>query len=141
MLTGEFHSDISVLNVLGFCAAKAKPKEGLTYPKISGIFVLVTTSFKPGEYFPRKRLITCLCLSSKLFQKIILEYLDGNFNNSLTWESVLIYSRFGNTLHQPGDYDKDNSQSLFSWEVYSSIDVTLHFEISLCPVKLIYVTV
>jgi len=41
---------------------------------------------------------------------------------------------------QPGNYEKDKSQSLFSWEGYSCINTTLHFEISLCPVQLIYAT-
>lgn len=69
-----------------------------TDPKISGIFALATAGFKPGEYFPRIRLIICLFLSSKLFQKIIPECLGGNLNNFGMWESVLTYSRFGNTV-------------------------------------------
>jgi len=52
MLPRVFDSDIAEPNVLGFSVAKAKAKEGLTYPKISRIFAVVTAGFKPGEYFP-----------------------------------------------------------------------------------------
>lgn len=51
--------DIFVLNVLSSYMAKAKAKEGLTCPEISGIFA----GFKPSEYFLGRRLIICLFLS------------------------------------------------------------------------------
>lgn len=50
MLSG-LDSDIFVLNVLGFYVAKAKAKESLIYPNMSGIFALATAGFKPGENF------------------------------------------------------------------------------------------
>lgn len=141
MLAGEFDSDISVPNVLGFYVAKVKAKESLTYPKMSGIFALATAGFKPGEYFPTKRLIICLFLSSELFQKIIPECLDGNLNNSGMWESVLITVDLGILYINQEIMIKTILRVFFSWESYSSINIPLHFKISLYPVKLIYVMV
>lgn len=62
MLSG-LDSDIFVLNVLGFYVAKAKAKESLIYPNMSGIFALATAGFKPGENFLGRRMIICLFLS------------------------------------------------------------------------------
>lgn len=55
-------SNIFVLNVLKYYVVKAKAKEGLISPGISGIFA----GFKPGEHFLGRRLLTCPFLSWKL---------------------------------------------------------------------------
>lgn len=58
MLAGEFDSDFSVLNTLGFYVAKTKTEKGLTFFLTFELLLLFATAgFKAGEYFPRKRLI------------------------------------------------------------------------------------
>lgn len=72
----------------------AKAKENLTHSEILWIFA----GFNTGEHFLGRRLIIFLFLSWKLLQKIILQFLDGNFNYSSIWESVLVHNVFENTV-------------------------------------------